>query len=313
MNRNHWWTSGYRPQGARTASGAIDLIPVVLSGSEAAGTGGRPFVSILGSPAINNQGLVVFMGALTSGIAATGVWAQQANNQFLLAQVGDILPGLSSPIAGFNVPGAGDGVSCCFFMGLQSGDNGGALCLIPELLTVAMTGQTAPGTSGTYQNTFPTAPSFGYPIAINASSTFAFMSEVTGAGAVTGGVWIGPVGQPSVEVLTGYPAPGTGLSFTGFNQVHLNDNGVMAFAATTEDGGGVWAGASGSLILIALSGQDAPGSGQQFFQFDAPTLNNAGVVAFEAMLTGGLDSIWSYDGACPWSRSPARRSRMARA
>ncbi len=90
----------------------------------------------------------------------------------------------------------------------------------------------------------------------------------------------------------------------------LNNAGQTAFAAHLTGSGvdstnnlGIWSEDSAGLALVARSGNQAPGTanGVNFSSGFLPVLNNAGLTAFSASLTGaGVDStnshgIWSGD------------------
>ena len=121
----------------------------------------------------------------------------------------------------------------------------------------------------------------------------------------------------------------------------LNDAGQTAFSADLTGSGvdstndaGIWSEGSGSLALVARSGDHAPGtpSGVNFSQLRYhlmfAVLNDAGQIAFFASLTGsGVDStndlgIWATDRtgalqliarrATRWKWRPATSARSDR-
>jgi hypothetical protein len=121
--------------------------------------------------------------------------------------------------------------------------------------------------------------------------------------------------------LTGQTAPGTssGVTFEGFGSFHkpqepiiyqgpvLNDVGQVAFRANLTGTGvdssnnqGIWSEGSGSLALVARTGNQAPGTpnGVNFstdpaLELFSPVLNNVGQTAFYGGLSDGNLGLWS--------------------
>ncbi len=139
------------------------------------------------------------------------------------------------------------------------------------------------------------------------------------------GLWSGAAGSLRLVARTGNQipdstshAPGTpsGVNFSTFTSPVLNDAGETAFVGGLTGTGisynvndvGIWSEGSGSLALVARAGNHAPGTasgvnyGSGFFP---PALNNAGHIAFAAILTGsGVDNtnftgLWSGDSTGP--------------
>lgn len=139
-----------------------------------------------------------------------------------------------------------------------------------------------------------------------------------------------PAGRAAViyrtAALTGMQAPGTpeGTKFGGF-QIYpsINASGGVAFSAflptvgdvTLSNDQGIWSESSGTLGLVAREGSQAPGTpeGAVFDSFLELTQNDAGQVAFQAMLktTGG--GVTPRDANGIWSDSSGPLSLVARA
>jgi hypothetical protein len=90
--------------------------------------------------------------------------------------------------------------------------------------------------------------------------------------------------------LSGQHAPGTssGISYLSLTNIPpaLNNIGQTAFVARlTNHNDGIWSEGSGSLSLVALEPNQAPGAptGAGFVNFDPPVLNAAGRTAFPAI------------------------------
>jgi len=169
------------------------------------------------------------------------------------------------------------------------------------LTTVALTGDTAPGTSDSF--TF-----FGIPVLNNAGQT-AFVGDLDGSFFTDSGIW-SEGGGSGLALVTrkGNAAPGTtGTSdnFRGFDDPLLNNAGQTAFRGTLNSGfatdSGIWSEGGGSgLALVAREGDPAPGTSDNFIGLiGTPALNDAGQTAF----LGGINSsnttnrgIWSEGG-----------------
>ena len=104
------------------------------------------------------------------------------------------------------------------------------------------------------------------------------------------------------------PGGGAGVHFqNNFSDPVINDAGNIAFSTDTTrktfngvPDQGVWASRNGSLAKVAMTGDSAPGTAQQFyFPFGAPVINAQGRTAFTANLSGPNQiggpnySIWS--------------------
>jgi hypothetical protein len=189
--------------------------------------------------------------------------------------------------------------------------------------TVALTGQQAPGTpNGAVFGFDGPLSTFGAPLLNNAGQVAFTASLLEGAGGVTNtnrlGLWLGGAGSLGMVARTGDQAPGTpiGAVYSAFPTLNLNDAGQMAFAALLQTGSGsvdqdndegIWSNGSGSLQMIARSGNQAQGlpSGvvyESFFPGLGLSLNNAGQVAFKTILrpfqNGGVtfdnwEGLWS--------------------
>jgi hypothetical protein len=182
------------------------------------------------------------------------------------------------------------------------------LCAAPVkgLRTVALSGQSVPGTTGDVSY-----DGFEPPV-LNLVGETAFIASLTGANVTSAsdlGIWSEGSGSLDLVALKGSQAPGapSGVSFSDFQFHVLSAAGELSFRAqligpgvnTTNDRGG-WSGDSTGLMLLAREGDPAaglPGNVQYNLVF-APALNNAGQTAFFASLTGAVTTsndsgIWS--------------------
>ena len=183
--------------------------------------------------------------------------------------------------------------------------------------TVALAGETAPGTAATFTD-------LAY-VVVNTHGQAILHAHVTGNSdgpcdefgdpTPDQGVWSEATGVLALVAARGDHAPGTDpmVTFNGFDAPLLNDDGQSAFVAILTgiqaDGAcangdnnvGVFSGGSGDLGLVAIAGSPAPGTpaGVTFNNFAMVRLNGAGQVAVSAFLDGvGVNpsnsrGIWS--------------------
>jgi hypothetical protein len=152
-----------------------------------------------------------------------------------------------------------------------------------RIAKIALEGDPAPG-GGSLSG-------FGkHPIpALNARGTVAFAGALVGAGSVEG-IFTSAGGRLSTVAATGGPAPGIPSgTFAGLDVPALNDRGDVAFLATVRRGRdaieAIYLRAGARLTKIVAQGDLAPAGGN-FAGFGPPTINNAGVVAFAAVVEG---------------------------
>ncbi len=108
------------------------------------------------------------------------------------------------------------------------------------------------------------------------------------------------VGHPTTDAalrtvaFSGDTAPGTTDSFANVFGPVLNNAGQTAFRGRLNNSGdGIWSEGGGSgLALVARSGDNAPGTSENFTDLYDPALNNAGQTAFGGRLNGTY-GIWS--------------------
>src|SRR5262245_12877679 len=114
-------------------------------------------------------------------------------------------------------------------------------------------------------------------------------------------------GTPSSVTYSSFGAYYDSLAGVFFRGPVLNDAGQTAFRADVTGIGvgatnnqGIWSEGSGSLLLVARTGSQAPGApgGVNFridpaFELFSPVLNSAGQTAFYGGLTDGNVGLWS--------------------
>lgn len=309
---------------------------VVRTGDTAPGTGpGINYSDFLGL-VVNRAGQNAFTGILTgTGVSGfnkndTGIWTTDANSTVpeLLVRAGDAAPGTRPGVNYRHFFGGPvmNGVGQIAFrggltgIGVISSENGSGIWItqptteIPSL--VVREGDAAPGTGPGVNFIALGAPAF------NDAGQITFKSALTGFGVDfltnSSGIWTTDAdsGVPELVARAGAPAPGTesGVNYRGFalNPI-INRAGQTSFRADLTGPGvdnsndhGIWttAATSGTLELVARSGDVAPGTGSEdsySTYFEEPILNGAGQTAFKAGLSGpGIDStndhgIWATD------------------
>jgi hypothetical protein len=146
------------------------------------------------------------------------------------------------------------------------------------------------------------------PLLVNANGDIWFGATLRYAGSITpggvvGGFWAGTPGSLTSVAAPGDIAPGTqGLTFQDFAFAgNYTDSGGSAFganvASTSGSLPGLWVGSSGSLELLALSGNPAPGTADLLYTgFADPIVNNTGTEGFLASTVDPSleygDGIW---------------------
>lgn len=179
-----------------------------------------------------------------------------------------------------------------------------------SLRLVALTGSQAPGTTAGVSFSGLNAP------ALNDTGQTAFFALLTGPGVTAtnnNGIWSEGAGSLALVARTGERPPGTtdDVRYQFFRNPLLNDAGQTAFWAGLTGGvagndHGIWSEESGTLQLVALNGEPAPGTplGIHFTRLaqpgiDLPLFGKGGQTAFFAELGGvglsGTDhlGVWS--------------------
>ena len=177
------------------------------------------------------------------------------------------------------------------------------------LRTVALSSEVAPGTSNEFFF------SLSFPI-LNSAGQTAFQSGLFGAGVPgidNAGIW-SEGGGNGLELVAriGDVAPGTsGARFLASSDLPiLNSAGQTAFrgrlvgtGVSSSNNAGIWSeGGGNGLVLVARTGDAAPGTSGALFSFlGDPLLNGAGQTAFKGNLTGAGVSISNDSGI--WSEA----------
>ena len=153
---------------------------------------------------------------------------------------------------------------------------------------VALTGEAAPGTTGTFLR-------LGFTTSLSDTGETAFRAFLTGpgiSGANSQAVYSGSGSSLGLVARRGDVAPGTTATFDEFSSdPRLNANGETAFVAALRGTGAdfsnnqaVFAETGGGLGLVARKGDPAPGTTTTFNSFQTPRLNANGQTAFVGFL-----------------------------
>lgn len=309
------------PQGVWSeGEGSLNLVAQAGKAAPGAGAGvvynGFDFASLL----FNAAGQTAFSATLTGPgvepfINDRGIWSEGSGSLGLVARTSDAAPGTDLGVKyghfeglKFNEAGqtafkgflAGPGVDDSNNTGIWSEDSGALRMVVQE-------GDAAPGTQGVFD-------SFTVP-AFNGAGQTAFLGSFTGPdGEFTNerGIWSEGSGSLALVARTGDAMPGTKTGvFRDFTSLPaLNGSGQVAFTASFFDfspsadstiNSGLWSEGSGSLELVARTGDAAPGTEPDvvFSAFGSPGLNETGQTTFSGVLTGpGVDhtndrGVWS--------------------
>jgi hypothetical protein len=162
---------------------------------------------------------------------------------------------------------------------------------------------------------------FAEPLAVAGERT-AFAGSVNAVGDVvpstSAGVWLydDAVGTLIARSGSGGVAGLPGASYTRFEQVHLNEHGLVAVHAETDASGvkGVWTFDDGQSELVALAGAGGvPGvAGADFAGFDLADVNSAGELLVAAELAPDVGDVTEANAAGLWLFSASESRLLAR-
>lgn len=186
------------------------------------------------------------------------------------------------------------------------------------VVPVAVTGELAPGTGGlnfewVAVSDYNLSLSGGFINSyLNDSGTVAFIGSTDPLNPdIREAVWVGTPGNLTLAGRAGDPVPGGATQiFREFTATQLNEAGDLAVHAYTLDGelygSGIWAGPAGSLNLLAMTGDPAPGTaGRTFGSFSIGIFDDLGAASFssETFLTFPPDNPFAYETGI-WTGTP---------
>jgi hypothetical protein len=281
-------------------------------------------------PMIDAQGRVGFQANLTStvgGFQRGSVFVERGGALTRVAGAGQPAPGTEPGVTFFDFSAPGNKLSAGNFavFGLLQGpgvtfqnDRGLWAEKDAGLSLVVRLGQPAHGMTG------PVYAGIGNAL-FNAAHQTAYIGRVTGSGIDSTNdeaIWSERTGVPALVARESLRAPGTpaGVVYSYLAEPVLNDAGAVAFrgavtgpGVTAANAEGIWSDRSGTSALVVRGANAAPGAGDGvvFQNLGYPRINNAGNIAFTAVLAG--PGITSSNRASVWVDRGGTLSMAARA
>lgn len=259
---------------------------VVLAGAAAPGGGTFERFSVESLPIVapvNARGEVAFFATLLRARSGEGLFLAGPTAIVKIAAEGDPAPG-GGTLSGFGrhpIPALNDAGDVAFAAAVAGGKTVEGIFVRSRgrLRAVAVAGGPAPGLpSGTLAAL--DAP------ALNARGDVAFLATVRRGRETVEAIYL-HAGERLTKVVAQGDAAPAGGTFGGFGPPALNDAGVIAFAAVVEGRavpGGVFLASREGLRMLVGAGDEAP-TGGIFAKFsERLALNDAGAVAFTAVL-----------------------------
>jgi hypothetical protein len=152
---------------------------------------------------------------------------------------------------------------------------------------IALTGQPAPGTAGGTK-----FDGFVWPVINNAGHVAFTASLVNNDGDTTNdtGIWSNSTGNIALVARSGTTAPGSNQPFDALFGVSLvldAANNLTFTAGLVPNASGIWSGHAAALLVVALSGMQAPGAaGTADFGSFNPPADASAKIAFAADVSG---------------------------
>ena len=286
-----WAAAGDRPPApaakAPLAPAALQVIAAAGDPSPADGSFDRFDVEgrVVPAPA-NRRGEVAFFATLLRSAAEEGWFVAAQGRIGKLAVVGDTVPS-GERLAGFGEnPAAAinDAGAVAFSAQLTGGKatSGVFVAQRGKLAAVALSGAAAP------DEPQATLAEFEQP-ALNDAGDVAFLAATRRGREAGEAIYLWRKGQLSKLVASGDRAPGGG-NFSSFGNPALNNKGEVAFGALIEQGpilGGIFLSSGKEIRSVLAAGGPAP-TGGIFARFsERLDVNDAGTIAFSAVLRQG--------------------------
>ena len=232
----------------------------------------------------NGRGQVAFFATIHRGPGGEGFFLRSRDRVTRIAREGDAVPGVGA-LSGFGrhpMPALNESGAVAFAAAVAGGKTveGIFLSARGRLQPVALSGGPAPGvSSGTLSGVESPA--------LNDRGDVVFLATVRRGRETLEAIYMREAGGKLRKVVAqGDPAPAGG-SFAGFGAPVLNNKGVVGFAAAVEGKavpGGIFLTTGDQVRMLVGAGDDTP-IGGIFFKFSERfSLNDAGTVAFNAVL-----------------------------
>jgi hypothetical protein len=234
----------------------------------------------------NRRGEVVFFASLVRSEADEGVFIAAGDSIRKIAAAGDSIPSgerivdfTARPAFALNAAGA-----VAFPAALAGGRATAGLFVAAEgkLAPVVLTGAAAPEITGA------SLTAFEWPV-LDDSGNLAFLASMRRGRGSSDAIFLQRGGELRKLVAAGDDAPGGGV-FGAFGAPAMNNHGVVAFPAVVEQGpvlGGLFIIENGQVRQALAAGSSAP-SGGIFAKFsEQVAIDDAGTIAFSAVLRQG--------------------------
>ncbi len=273
---------------------------VAATGQSAPGGGTFERFSVEALPVVapvNSRGQVAFFATLLRGRASEGFFLATRARIDKIAAEGDAAPG-GGIFSGFGrhpIPALNEAGDVAFAAAVSGGKTVEGIFLASRnrLRAVAVAGSAAPGVvSGTIASL--DAP------ALNDRGTAAFLATIRRGRESVEAIYRASSGKLIKVVAQGDAAPAGG-AFAGFGVPALNNAGAVAFAAVVEGRtvpGGVFVTEGPRTRMLVGAGEESP-IGGIFAKFsERVALNDAGAVAFTAVLkdASAAEAIFVVEG-----------------
>lgn len=247
---------------------------------------------------INARGQATFFATVARGTAGEGFFLSGGTSLSRVAAEGDRAPG-GGTLSGFGrhpVPALNGRGAVAFAAAVTGGRTveGVFVAASGRLQALAVAGDAAPGvSSGTFA-------SLDLP-SINDHGDVALLATVRRGRETFEAIYLRADGRLRKVAAQGDPAPAGG-SFAGFGAPVLNNRGAVAFAGLVEGigvPGGIFIADRGGVRMVVGAGDNSP-IGGVFSKFsERVALNDAGALAYTAVLNNGptAAAIFLTEGA----------------
>jgi hypothetical protein len=234
---------------------------------------------------INSKGQVAFFATIVRGRANEGFFIASGSRVGKLVTDGDPVPG-GGVFSGFGrhpVPALNDAGEIAFSAAIAGARTvEGIFVAAPgRVRPIARAGAAAPDIpSGTFANV--DAP------ALNDRGDVAFLATVRRGRESLEAIYLYAGGKTRKVAAQGDPAPAGG-AFAGFGPPALNNKGLVVFGAVVEGRGvpgGLFVSKGGPVRMLVGAGDDTPDGGIFAKLSERVAVNDAGTVAFNAILKG---------------------------
>jgi hypothetical protein len=284
--------------GLAAETAVIQRVAVTGQAAPGGGTFGR--FSVESQPVVapvNSHGQVAFFATLLRGRASEGFFLATGTRIEKVVAEGDAAPG-GGTFSGFGrhpIPALNEAGEVAFAAAVSGGRTVEGIFLASRrgLRAIAVSGAPAPGVAS------GTLASLDAP-ALNDRGAVAFLATVRRGRESVEAIYRFAGGRLDKIVAQGDGAPAGG-AFAGFGVPALNNSGAVAFAAVVEGRaapGGVFVIEGSKVRMLVGAGEESP-IGGIFAKFsERVALNDAGTVAFTAVLKGAAtpQAIFAVEG-----------------